>query len=209
VEAAARWARVAGLDITKDIDYRRINGYITLARVRMAEQKLDTALELLVWLRENLENSGLISNLIEVLVLQSMSFQLLKKSDQAIEVLERTLTLAEGGGYLRIFLDEGRVMKDLLRQAIESDYVERLLEEFADLDETSTITHGIVEPLSARELEVLKLLAGGLSNHEIGNELFVTTNTVKWHLKNIFAKLGVHNRTQAVDRARELGLLKG
>jgi LuxR family maltose regulon positive regulatory protein len=209
VEAAARWARAAGLDITKDIDYRRINGYITLARVRMAEQKLDTALELLVWLRENLENSGLISNLIEVLVLQSMSFQLLKKSDQAIEVLERTLTLAEGGGYLRIFLDEGRVMKDLLRQAIESDYVERLLEEFADLDETSTITHGIVEPLSARELEVLKLLAGGLSNHEIGNELFVTTNTVKWHLKNIFAKLGVHNRTQAVDRARELGLLKG
>jgi LuxR family maltose regulon positive regulatory protein len=139
-----------------------------------------------------------------------MSFQLLKKSDQAIEVLERTLTLAEGGGYLRIFLDEGRVIRNLLRQAIESDYVERLLEEFADLDKTSTInTHGLVEPLSAREIEVLQLLAGGLSNHEIGNEIFVTTNTVKWHLKNIFAKLGVHNRTQAVDRARELGQLKG
>ena len=89
------------------------------------------------------------------------------------------------------------------------DYVEKLLQEFGDTVETSIASpQDLVEPLSEHELRVLRLLSAGLTNREISAELFVSVNTVKWHIKNIYSKLGVHNRTQASARATELGIFK-
>jgi LuxR family maltose regulon positive regulatory protein len=123
-----------------------------------------------------------------------------------LKPLEEALALAEPEGFVRIFLDEGGPMVDLLRQArqsqIATDYVDNLLAGGLPVDQS-----GLIEPLSERELEVLRLLAEGLTNKAIGEHLYLALNTVKVHTRNIYGKLGVNNRTQAVVRARELGLL--
>jgi LuxR family maltose regulon positive regulatory protein len=128
------------------------------------------------------------------------------------------LTLAEPGGFIRIFLDEGPPMASLLYEAlsknIESEYVERLLVSFSDAKQEEppsklarTDQSGLIEPLSDREIEVLELVAKGLTNQVIADRLVLSLHTVKTHTRNIYGKLGVHNRTQAVDRARTLGIL--
>jgi LuxR family maltose regulon positive regulatory protein len=137
--------------------------------------------------------------------------------------LERALTLAEPEGYVRIFVDEGPPMEALLREAAKRDaapnYVRQLRTAFgkaavsaeaSDLGKSDGKSPGIrplIEPLSERELQVLQLVADGLSNREIGERLFLALNTVKGHNRKIFGKLGVQRRTEAVARARELGLL--
>jgi LuxR family maltose regulon positive regulatory protein len=132
--------------------------------------------------------------------------------------LERALALAEPEGYVRIFVDEGPPMAHLLYKAatrgIAPDYARRLLAAFpvaepekADPSKSQVPESGMVEPLSERELEVLQLIAEGLTNREIAARLFLALNTVKSHSGNIYSKLGVHSRTQAVARARALGIL--
>jgi LuxR family maltose regulon positive regulatory protein len=139
--------------------------------------------------------------------------------------LERALSLAEPEGYVRTFVDEGMPMAALLRKAaaggLYPDYVDKLLaaleSEIKDERKTpssspSPVIPGpgsspLVEPLSGREIEVLRLIAAGLSNREIADELFLAIGTVKKHINNIFGKLNVRKRTQAVARARELGML--
>ena len=134
--------------------------------------------------------------------------------------LERALTLAEPEGYVRIFVDEGRPMAQLLSEAaahgIMPYYTAKLLavfeaEEHKSADEShvppALPAHSLTEPLSQRELEVLQLIAQGLSNREISERLFLALDTVKGHNRNIFRKLQVRRRTEAVARARELGLL--
>jgi LuxR family maltose regulon positive regulatory protein len=132
--------------------------------------------------------------------------------------LERALAAAEPGGFLRIFVDEGPSMARLLYEAvtrgIAPDYARRLLSAFpvAEPEQTTASEKQapqseLVEPLSERELEVLLLFAEGLTNQEIASRLFLSLNTVKAHSSNIYGKLGVHSRTQAVARARALGLL--
>jgi LuxR family maltose regulon positive regulatory protein len=133
--------------------------------------------------------------------------------------LERALTLAEPGGYIRIFVDEGPPMAELLISMNASreggtlrvkEYIHKLLAAFGmqkDVHPSSLSPQPLVEPLSERELEVLQLLAEGLTNQEIGARLFLSLNTVKVHTRNIYGKLDVHNRTQAVAQARALGVL--
>jgi LuxR family maltose regulon positive regulatory protein len=132
--------------------------------------------------------------------------------------LERALALAEPGGFIRIFVDEGPSMARLLHEApsreIAPDYVRRLLAAFpvaepeqADPLKREAPKSELLEPLSERELEVLQLIAEGLTNPEIASRLFLALNTVKAHSRNIYGKLGVHSRTQAVARARALGVL--
>jgi LuxR family maltose regulon positive regulatory protein len=134
--------------------------------------------------------------------------------------LERALTLAEPEGYVRIFVDEGRPMAQLLSEAaahgIMPDYTARLLAVFEaeeqKSEDESHLPHALpaqslIEPLSQRELEVLRLIAQGLSNREISERLFLAVITVKGHNRNIFRKLQVRRRTEAIARARELGLL--
>jgi LuxR family maltose regulon positive regulatory protein len=145
---------------------------------------------------------------IEVLVLRALIFQGGKDMDRALKVIERALSLARPEGYVRTFLDEGEPLAKLLRLAkirrIETGYATELLSETG---ETAGETQVPVEPLSRREMEVLKLIEAGCSNQEIAAGLFISIATVKRHISNIYAKLGVQSRTQAVSLGRELGLI--
>jgi LuxR family maltose regulon positive regulatory protein len=131
----------------------------------------------------------------------------------AIALLSRALALAEQEGHTRIFVDLGLPMASLLKeatsQADSQDYIHRLLKEFEKKGHyLQNLTYQpLVEPLSSRELEILKLIAKDLSNEEIARKLFLTVGTVKTHAHNIYSKLGVSNRLQAVNRARSLNLL--
>jgi LuxR family maltose regulon positive regulatory protein len=192
--------------------------YMVLARILVAQGRLDETARLLQRLFEIAETGGHTSRAIEILALQALSLQAQEDTDQAITTLKKALSLAEPGGFIRTFVDEGLPMARLLYEAvtrgIAPDYARRLLAAFpvaepepTDSSKTQAPKSELVEPLSERELEVLQLIAEGLSNPEIAARLFLSLHTIKVHAHNIYGKLGVHNRTQAVTRARALGLL--
>jgi len=218
LDDASQWAVERGLDTEKELAFPREREYLVLARILIAKRRLGEATRLLQRLREATENSGHLSRGIEVLILQALAFQAQGDMDQAITTLERALSLAEPKGFVRIFVDEGppivRLLHEALNHGIAPDYVRRLLiaissDEPVQADTTSSQTDQseLVEPLSKRELEVLQLIAKGLTNKEIASRLFLSQNTVKVHTRNIHGKLGVHSRTQAVAKARALGIL--
>jgi LuxR family maltose regulon positive regulatory protein len=225
VAAASRWVQESGVSIDGELSFRHGLLYTTLARVLIAQGKQGEALGLLVRLLEVVEAAGAMGYAIENLALQAMALQAQGELDQALATLERALSLAEPEGYVRIFVDEGAPMAALLRKAAAGGfcpgYVERLLaalesetkgERKTPSSSLSPVIPGpesspLVEPLSEREIEVLRLIAAGRSNREIAEELFLAVGTVKKHINNIFGKLSVRKRTQAVARARELGML--
>jgi LuxR family maltose regulon positive regulatory protein len=131
---------------------------------------------------------------------------------RALSALERALALGEPEGYVRTFVDEGEPMAMLLRLALSQgmapNYVARLLAAFGkEIEPTPPAMESLVEPLSERELQVLRLVVAGLSNPEIAQELVIAVSTVKSHVNHIYGKLGVESRTQAVVKAQELALL--
>jgi LuxR family maltose regulon positive regulatory protein len=230
LEAASQWMEERGLDIggepipLHEIDYFSVFDYQILARILIAQGRLDETARLLQRLLEAAEAGGRTAKMIEILNLQALSLQARGGIDQAIATLEKALTLAEPEGFIRIFVDEGPPMAQLLREAaargIMPDYTAKLLAIFegATKDEGRTTRPSaasaadrppsvLVEPLSERELEVLQLIAEGLTNREIASRLSVSLNTVKVHTRNIYGKLNVHSRTQAIVRSQELGLL--
>jgi LuxR family maltose regulon positive regulatory protein len=218
VPAASRWAQESGLSVDDELSFQYEFMYHALAKVLIAQGAFDEAVWLLARLLEVAEAAGALGYVIEILVLQALALQALGKVDQALTPLERALALAEPEGYVRLFIDEGAPMGELLRQAaargIAVDYVGRLL---AALEKETRIPcerplaetppSPLIEPLSERELEVLRLLTSHLSTPDIARELFISANTVRSHIKNIYGKLGVHSRTRAVIRAQDLGLL--
>ena len=213
--AAFRWARDRGLKIDDELKYQQIGEYIVLARVLIAQGKGES-LTLLARLLEIFETSGAIGHAIEILVLQAVFLHEQGENDQALIALERALSLAQPEDYVRTFIDEGAPMGKLLRQAamqgIAGEYTARLLaaleKETKDGQHIPQMMPQImVDPLSERELEVLRLLTTHLSNTEIASELYISANTVRFHVKNIYNKLNVHRRTDAVQRAEELGLV--
>jgi LuxR family transcriptional regulator, maltose regulon positive regulatory protein len=146
------------------------------------------------------------------MVLESMALHAHGETEQAVKLLRESLALAEPEGFIRIFVDEGSPMAELLERMKNEDgrvknYVGKLLASFPSLHPSSLSLPSLVDPLSPRELEVLQLIAQGLSNDEIGKRLFLALDTVKGHNRRIFDKLQVQRRTEAVARARELGLL--
>ncbi len=214
--AAARWAREYRME--DELSYLRQAEYLALARVHIALGQADEALELLARLQQAAEATGRMGEVIEMLSLQALAFQTQGDRVQAMTALERALSLAEPEGYVRTFVDEGVPMKALLRQAasrgIAPEYVRKLLAALGVSERESMgatpphpQTQPFVETLSERELEVLRLIAAGLSNREIAQELTLAPGTVKKHTNNIFGKLNVRSRTQAVAQARELNLL--
>jgi LuxR family transcriptional regulator, maltose regulon positive regulatory protein len=211
------WARREGVSARDELSYLREYEHVTLARALVAEFRadrsrtaLDDADDLLHRLLEAAEAGGRHSTVIEILVLQALSRQCRGDTAGALAELDRALVLAEPEGHVRVFVDEGQPMADLLSAAVGSGapYAKALLEA---LGEAPTAPHhpapeGLVEPLSDREHEVLRLLATDLSGPEIARRLFLSLNTVRTHTKNVYAKLGVNSRRAAVRRAEELGL---
>ena len=185
------------------------------ARVHLAQEKPSEALVVLDLWSQHIESMGWKDEQLKVLLLQAIGYQALGQKDKALQLLGNALALAEPGGFIRIFVDEGTPMAQLLNKirgddARMQEYIHKLLAAFNKWQEThpsSIIYQSLVEPLSQRELEVLQLIAQGLSNHEIGDRLFLALDTVKGHNRRIYDKLQVQRRTEAVARARELGLL--
>lgn len=211
VAAAAGWATARGLradDASVDRDEAL---YLALARVLVARGLADDAVVLCGRLIGAAEAAGLAGRVLPALVCQSLALRARGDVAEALEALGRALALAEPGGYLRIFVDEGEAMAGLLRRAaargIAPGQVHALLAAFAPVDlappDTARPLDGL---LSAREREVVDLLALGRTNREIARALVVEDATVKTHINNIFRKLDVRNRTEAVARARALDL---
>ena len=217
-EAAVQWVRERGLQPDRSPAYLSGFEYIALARILIAQGRGDETSGLLQRMLEAAEVGGGTARVIEILVLQSLAFDARGDTDQALEALERALTLAEPRGFFRIFLDEGPPMARLLYGAVErgiaADYGRRLLgalpgnrPEPVAPAEPQVVPLNYLDPLSKREIEILELIAEGMTNPEIAKRLFLSLHTVKTHTRNIYGKLNVHSRTQAVMRAQGLGLL--
>ncbi len=217
--AAVRWTEASGLSAEDDLVYPREQEYLTFARVRIAQGHedpagpfLSEALRLLERLLEDAETKARLGSILEILILQALALSAQGKRTEAIRVLERALTLAEPEGYIRLFVDEGAPVVTLLLQAhargILPVYVATLLAASnVHVEPAPLHSSPLVEPLTERELEVLRLLVAGLSNHAIAQELIITVGTVKRHVNSIYGKLAVNSRTQAVNRAHSLQLL--
>ena len=214
---ALSWARERGLSVDDDLSYLREFEHITLARVLLAryqderaEASIHEAGRLLERLLRAAEEGGRTGRVLEILVLQALAHQARGDIPAALAALQRALTLAEPEGYVRVFVDEGPPMASLLRaaakQGIARDYVRRLLAAGTATEDTSPIKQALIDPLSERELDVLRLLGTELDGPAIARELMVSLNTVRTHTKNIYAKLAVTSRRAAVRRAAELGL---
>jgi LuxR family maltose regulon positive regulatory protein len=228
VDAAVRWAQASGLTATDEPSYPREREYLVLARVLLAEQASERALGLLERLGAQAVAQGRTGSIIEVRTLQALARSADGDQAGALGALTGALDLAATEGYLRVFVDEGPPMAALLRQLLADrrqerptattaprDHLARLVDAFEQdglpvrlpVRTGGVVVAGLVEPLSARELEVLQLLAAGATNRAIAKQLVVSLDTVKRHVSHLFSKLEVANRTQAVTRARQLGLL--
>jgi LuxR family maltose regulon positive regulatory protein len=201
---------------------------ISRARVHLAQGDASAALAVLEPMRRRAETKGWEDERLKVMVLQAVALHAHGEKDRAVQLLGDALALAEPGGFIRIFVDEGTPMAELVSEAgagagaaahgMMPDYTGKLLAALkAERHESEDRSYQLpaqpppaqplIEPLSQRELEILQLIAQGLSNQEIGERLYLALNTVKGHNQKIFGKLQVQNRTEAVARARELGLL--
>jgi LuxR family transcriptional regulator, maltose regulon positive regulatory protein len=197
------------------------------ARVLLAQGKPAAALAVLGPIHQQMEAKGWGDEQLKVMVLQAITLHANGEKDQAVHFLNEALSLAEPGGFIRIFVDEGPQMAQLLREAashgIMPDYINKLLEVLKEERQSALVCYqasppkngskglssssNLIEPLSKRELEILQLISKGFSNQEISQRLFLALSTIKGHNRAIFEKLQVQNRTEAVAHARELDLL--
>ena len=220
---AQAWVRERGLSTGDQVFYRAEYEHLTLVQVRLAEGSLAGVNELLERLLTLAETQKRIGSVIEILLIQALVYQAQGNRLNALASLEQALVLAEPEGYLRVFVDKGEAMRLLLLnfrptgeiQSAHSlrSYVDKIVRAFsqpAKVISQPAITDqaaGIVEPLTGRELEIIRLIAAGKSNREISQQLYLALSTVKGHNLRIFDKLQSQNRTEAVARAREMGLL--
>jgi LuxR family maltose regulon positive regulatory protein len=217
IDEAFAWAREHGLTVEDELSYLREFEHVTLTRALLARARADPPSDEATALLERLltaaETGRRTGSVIEILTLQALAARARGDLPAALVALERALALAEPEGYVRMFVDEGSPMSVLLQEAadrgIATSYVGRLLTAFgaAENGMPQRRGQGLVDPLSQRELDVLRLLGTDLGGPQIAGELVVSLNTVRTHTKNIYAKLGVNNRREAVRRAEELDLM--
>jgi LuxR family maltose regulon positive regulatory protein len=230
VAEAAQWTRERGLSVTDEPGYPREGEYLVLARVLLATHRPDQALKLLGWLYDLAVTQGRMGSVIEVRVLQALALAASGDQTAGLRALAEALAPAGPEGYIRVFVDEGAPMARLLGRLTVAQrtgqdttaprvaplHLDRLARAFQpgaahaapSATRLAAGVAGLVEPLSDRELQVLGLLAAGKSNQQIADELVVVLDTIKKHVGHILDKLGAANRTQAVARARALGLLR-
>ncbi len=222
---ALGWVREQNLSAQDDLSYLHEFEHITLARILLADRSAIDALKLLKRLLTAAQEGGRVGSVIEILVLQGLAYQAQGNTSDALMALDQALMLAEPEGYIRVFLDEGTPMLQLLLEAAKRktmpNHTGKLLAEFEagqqgspgkapltdSLGKKSRASQPLLESLSQRELQVLRLLRTELNGPEMARELRVSLNTLRTHTKNIFSKLGVNNRRAAVRRAEELELL--
>jgi LuxR family maltose regulon positive regulatory protein len=221
LDKARAWSAERGLSLADEVNYLHEFEHLTLARLEIANPQVNALLARLLQAAEAQKRQG---SALDILLVQALAHEAQGNRPQALAALKGALSLAEPEGYVSIFVDEGEPMRMLIadfRYSIEKQmsssalaqlgYTGKLMAAFAPpVNKQSTINNPkseMVEPLSERELEVLRLVARGLSNREISERLFLAVNTVKGHNQKIFDKLQVQSRTEAVACARELGLL--
>jgi LuxR family maltose regulon positive regulatory protein len=212
-EQVTLFLRQMGATINGNITYPQEPVYVVLLRMLLAQKEFDSALVLSERLLPLAEARNSMGCVIEILVLRTMALQGKQDLAQALSVLEKALALAQPERYVRVFLDEGEAMARLLHHAkahhMGTGFVSELLAEMPNPSGVaSASSQPLIEPLSARELEVLRLIAIGDSNDEIAAKLIISIKTAKRHISNIYAKLGAKSRTQAVALARELKLVQ-
>ena len=221
--AAARFAQEQGLSPDDEPDYARESGHLVLARVLLAQDRPGRALALLDRLQAAAVTQDRAGSLIEIGALRALALAASGNEARAVTALADALTLACPQGYLRVFADEGPPMAALLARLVAAQrtgqaavrvplgYLARLQRAFdaghPAPDPGRIAVPGIIDPLTIREVEVLRLLAAGRSNQAIADQFVVTLDTVKKHVGHVLGKLGAANRTEAVARARELGLI--
>ena len=197
-EAAADLAEKHGLPISQ-------------ARVHLAKGEPSSALTVLVPLRREAEAKGWQDERLQAMLLQAVAIDMSGEKQEAVQVLNDALSLAEPEGFIRIFIDEGQPMLALLQEVVKlgnaSNYVLQLLGAFGKTEVKAPVPQLLNEPLTERELEVLRLFGTYLKGPEIARELMVSLNTLRTHSKNIYSKLGVNDRQAAVRHAEELELL--
>ncbi|MEN6507223.1 MAG: LuxR C-terminal-related transcriptional regulator, partial [Smithella sp.] len=213
-DKARAWAAERGLSLADEVSYLHEFEYLTLARLEIANPLVNALLARLLQAAEAQKRLG---SALDILLVQALAHEAQGNSPQALAALNHALALAEPEGYVRIFVDEGEPIRRLIEKQAHnrdhplSDYVDKLLAAFTNTVALpkSAIIHqksDMIDPLSERELEVLKLLRTELSGPEIASQLFVSLNTFHTHTKNIFNKLRVNNRRAAVRQAEELDL---
>ena len=222
VTEALEWARERGLCVDDDLSYLHEFEHLTLARALMGSHESEPAAgavgdaaRLLERLLHAAEEGGRMGSVIEILVLQALAQQAQGDTSSALVMLERALRLAEPEGYVRVFVSMGPPMAGLLREAVSRamapDAARRVLTAFPSTEPQSTVSsegpRAAAGLVSERELEVLRYIAEGLTNREIATRLYLSLYTVKAHARSIYDKLDAHSRTQAVAKARELGVL--
>ncbi|HNB54638.1 MAG TPA: LuxR C-terminal-related transcriptional regulator, partial [Anaerolineales bacterium] len=221
LDKAQAWVRARALSVTDEASYLGEYEHLTLARVRLAEGVFTGVEEMLNRLLTLAETQKRTGSVLDILLTQALLHRAQGNQPRALAALERALTLAEPEGYLRIFVDEGEAMRlflaDFLLTMVNRPhplrgYVDRILNFFPQpktdgfQPQITNQKSNMAEPLSERELEVLKLLRSELSGPEMAERLTVSLNTLRTHTKNIFNKLGVNTRRAAVRRAEELEL---
>ena len=219
LNAALHWVKARKLSVDDQLDNLRELEYLALAHILIVQKQMDDADGLLQRLIENAKTGDRVFLMVEMHLWRALIFKAKGDTASALGEVKIALALAEPGGLLMIFVSKGKPVAELLEEILEikksahddtktgfsQAYVKKILSVFKS--QTSPKTEGLMDPISERELEVLHLIAAGLSNREIAEKLFISLNTVKTHTKSINSKLNVNSRTKAVARAKELSLL--